>query len=119
MIDIDLRGLSKDLRHPIFFFGALKVFSLMLNYIKHTKIAFVHFPGSFLCLGRSVWTNDHLVKDCSRVTFPVIFDMDSYALLTKNYYLYQMAASIHHPAISRTIKIITRRSSEYSADGFE
>jgi hypothetical protein len=33
------------------------------------------FPSFFLSLGRHIWTNDHLVKDCSHVTFPVMFDI--------------------------------------------
>jgi hypothetical protein len=36
----------------------------------------------FLSLSRHVWTNDHMVKDCSRVTFPVMLDMVPYAFLT-------------------------------------
>jgi hypothetical protein len=41
------------------------------------------FPRFFLSLGRHVWTNDHMVKDGSRVTFPVTLDMAPYAFLTK------------------------------------
>jgi hypothetical protein len=37
----------------------------------------------FLGLGRQGWTNEHMVKDCSRITFPVMFDMVPYAFLTK------------------------------------
>jgi hypothetical protein len=42
-----------------------------------TQQNFVHsFPRFFfLSLGRHAWTNDHMVKDCSRVTFPVMLDM--------------------------------------------
>jgi hypothetical protein len=60
----------------------------------------------FLSLGRDVWTNDHMVKDCSCVTLPVMLDMDPCAFLAKNWYPYQLAAGISHPAIPRTIKII-------------
>jgi hypothetical protein len=66
----------------------------------------------FLSFGRQVSTNDHMVKDCSHVTFPVMLDMAPYAFLTKNWYLYQLAAGISHPAIPRTMKIITCGSSE-------
>jgi hypothetical protein len=36
----------------------------------------------FLSLGRHVWTNDHMVEDCSHFTFPVMLDMATYAFLT-------------------------------------
>jgi hypothetical protein len=65
------------------------------------------FPRFFLSLGRHVLTNDHMAKDCSSVTFPFMLDMAPYAFLTKNLHPYQLAAGISHPAISRTIKVIT------------
>jgi hypothetical protein len=37
----------------------------------------------FLSLGGHVWTNDHMVKVCSRVTFRVMLDMTPYTFLTK------------------------------------
>jgi hypothetical protein len=37
----------------------------------------------FVSLSRHVWTNDHMLKDCSRVTFPVMLDMALYLFLTK------------------------------------
>jgi hypothetical protein len=73
----------------------------------------------FLSLGHHVWTRDRMVKDYSRVTFPVMFDVAPCPFLTKNCSLYQLAGGISHPAVPRTIKVITWRSSEYSADGFE
>jgi hypothetical protein len=48
-----------------------------------------------------------MVKDCRRVTFPIMLDMAPYAFMTKNGYPYQLAAGISHPAIPRTIKVIT------------
>jgi hypothetical protein len=39
--------------------------------------------------------------------------------MTKNGYPYQLAAGISHPAIPRTIKVITWSFSEYSADEFD
>jgi hypothetical protein len=78
------------------------------------------FPRFFFwSLSRHVWTNDHMVKDCSRVTLPVILDMVPHAFLTKTWYPYQLVAATSHPAIPRTIKVITWRSAEYSADGFD
>jgi hypothetical protein len=55
-----------------------------------TQQNFIHsFPRFFfLSLGRQVSTNDHMVKDYSRVTFPVMLDMAPYAFLTKIWYLY-------------------------------
>jgi hypothetical protein len=47
-----------------------------------------------------------MVKDCSRVTFPVMLDMAPYVFLTKNRYPYQLAAGTSHPAILITIKVI-------------
>jgi hypothetical protein len=73
----------------------------------------------FLSLGRHAWTNDHMVKDCSRVTFPVMPDMVPYAFLTKNCSRYQSAVCISHPAIPRTMRVIISRSSEYSVGGFD
>jgi hypothetical protein len=73
----------------------------------------------FLSLGRHVGTNGHMVKDCTRVTFPVMFDMVPYAFLTKIWYPYQLGADISHLTIPRTTEVITWRSSEYSADGFD
>jgi hypothetical protein len=49
-----------------------------------------------------------MVKDCSRVPFPVMLDMALYAFLTKKWYPYQLAAGISHPAIPLTIKIANR-----------
>jgi hypothetical protein len=60
-----------------------------------------------------------MVKDCSRATFPVMLDMAPYAFLTKKCCPYISAAGISHPAIPRTIKLMTWRSSKYSADGFD
>jgi hypothetical protein len=37
----------------------------------------------FFSLGRNLWTNDHMVKYYSRVTFPVMLDMAPYAFLAK------------------------------------
>jgi hypothetical protein len=37
----------------------------------------------FLSLDRHVWINNFMVKDCNRVTFPIMFDMVPYAFLTK------------------------------------
>jgi hypothetical protein len=54
-----------------------------------------------------------MVKYCSRVAFPVILEMAPYAFLARNCYPYQLAAGISHPAIPRTMKIITCRFSEY------
>jgi hypothetical protein len=48
----------------------------------------------FLSLGRYVWENDHMVKDCCRVAFPVMLDMTPYAVQTENRSLYQLAAVI-------------------------
>jgi hypothetical protein len=48
-----------------------------------------------------------MVKDFSCVTFPVMLDMAPYTFLTKDWYLYQLAAGISHPAIPRTIKVMT------------
>jgi hypothetical protein len=48
-----------------------------------------------------------MVKDCSRVTFPVMLDMNPIAFLRKKGDPYQLAAAISHPAIPRTIKVIT------------
>jgi hypothetical protein len=50
----------------------------------------------FFSLGRHVWGNDHMVKDCTRVTFPVTFDMTRYAVQTENCYRYQLATVISH-----------------------
>jgi hypothetical protein len=74
-----------------------------------TKSNFIRsFPGFFfLSFGRNIWTNDHMVKDCGRVTFPVMLDMTSCALQTENRYSDQLAAVISHPAIPRRIKVIT------------
>jgi hypothetical protein len=58
-----------------------------------TKQDFIHlFPRFFFfsSLGRQGWTNDHMVKHCVRVTFPVMFDMVPYAFLTKDCYPYQL-----------------------------
>jgi hypothetical protein len=42
------------------------------------------FPRFFFFgLGRHAWTNDHMVKDCSRVTFPIMLNMAPYVLLAK------------------------------------
>jgi hypothetical protein len=82
------------------------LFNLMLNHLKHNIISLIHFLV-FLSLGRQVWTNDHMAKDCSRVTFPVTLDMVPYAFLTKTCSSYQLAAGISHPAVPRTIKVIT------------
>jgi hypothetical protein len=48
-----------------------------------------------------------MAKDCSHIAFPVMLDMAPYAFLTKHWSPYQLAAGISHPAIPRTIKIIT------------
>jgi hypothetical protein len=40
-----------------------------------------------------------MVKDCTRVTFPVMLDMAPYAFLAKDCYPYQLTAGISHPAI--------------------
>jgi hypothetical protein len=48
-----------------------------------------------------------MVKDCGRVTFPVMFDMAPRVFLTKNYDAYQLPAGISHPGIPITIKVIT------------
>jgi hypothetical protein len=73
----------------------------------------------FLSLGRHAWTHDHMLKVCSRATFPVMIDVAPYAFLTKSCYPCQLAADTSHSAIRRTIKIITWRSSEYSANWFD
>jgi hypothetical protein len=42
------------------------------------------FPGFFFwSLDRHVWTNDHMAKDCSRITFPVMLDMAPYVFWQK------------------------------------
>jgi hypothetical protein len=42
------------------------------------------FPRFFFSsLSRHVRTNNHMVKDCGRVTFPVMFDMAPYTFLAK------------------------------------
>jgi hypothetical protein len=42
------------------------------------------FPKPFfLSFGRQVWTNNHIVKDCSRITFSIMLDMAPYPFLTK------------------------------------
>jgi hypothetical protein len=79
----------------------------MLNHLKHIKISFIQFPGSsFLSLGHHVWTNVHLMKDCSHVTFPIMLDMAPYSFLTKNWCPYQLPAGISHPSVLRAIKVI-------------
>jgi hypothetical protein len=50
----------------------------------------------FLSLGRYVWGNDRMAKDYRRVAFPVMLDMTSCAVQTKNRYPYQLAAIISH-----------------------
>jgi hypothetical protein len=50
----------------------------------------------FLSLGRYVWGNDHMAKDCRRVDFPVMLDMTPYAVQTENRYPYQLTAVISH-----------------------
>jgi hypothetical protein len=50
----------------------------------------------FLSLGRYVWENDHMTKDCCRIAFPAMFDMTSYAVQTENCYPCQLAAVISH-----------------------
>jgi hypothetical protein len=37
----------------------------------------------FLSFGRHLWTNDDMMKDCSRLTFPVMPDMAPYVFLTE------------------------------------
>jgi hypothetical protein len=61
--------------------NASGLFNLILNHLKHNKISFAHFTGS--SFGCHVWTNNHMIKDCSRVSFPVILDMVPYVFLTK------------------------------------
>jgi hypothetical protein len=82
------------------------LFNLILNHLKHNRISLIHFLV-FLSLGRHVWTNDHMVIDCSRITFPVTHDMAPYAFLTKNCYPDQLATGISHLVILITIKVIT------------
>jgi hypothetical protein len=48
-----------------------------------------------------------MVKDRRRATFPVMPDMAPYDVVAKRYYPYQLAASISHPAIPKTIHVIT------------
>jgi hypothetical protein len=50
----------------------------------------------FLSLGRYVWGNDHMTKDCRRVAFPVMLDMTPYAVQAENRYPYQLSAVISH-----------------------
>jgi hypothetical protein len=47
-----------------------------------------------------------MMKDGSRVTFPVMLGMAPDAFLTKTWYPDQLASGISRPAIPRTIKII-------------
>jgi hypothetical protein len=56
------------------------------------QIVIRSFPRFFfLSLGRYVWGNNHMAKDCRRVAFPVMFDMTPYAVQTENRYHYQLA----------------------------
>jgi hypothetical protein len=48
-----------------------------------------------------------MVKEYGRVTFSTMLDMAPYASLTKIWYPYQLAPGISHPAIPRTIKVMT------------
>jgi hypothetical protein len=50
----------------------------------------------FFILGRYVWRNDHMAKDCRRVAFPVMLDMTPSAVQTESRYPYQFAAVIPH-----------------------
>jgi hypothetical protein len=40
--------------------------------------------------------NDHMAKDYRHAAFPVMFDMNPYAVQTENRYPYQLAAVISH-----------------------
>jgi hypothetical protein len=76
--------------------------------LPQTQQNFIHsFPRFFFfSLGRHVWINDHMVNDCSHVTFLVVFDMARYAFLTKNCCPYRLAAGISHPVIPGMIKVL-------------
>jgi hypothetical protein len=76
------------------------------------------FPMFFLSLDRCARTNNHMVKDCNRVIFPVVLDMIPCTFQTENRYPYQLTAVICHLAIPGMIRASTRRFSGYSADGF-
>jgi hypothetical protein len=55
----------------------------MLNHLKQQN-SIRSFPSFFLSLSRYLWTNDHMAKDYSRVTFPVRLDIVPYPFLAKN-----------------------------------
>jgi hypothetical protein len=61
----------------------------------------------FLPPGRSGWTTDYIVKDCSCVTFLVVLAMTGYVFKIENRYPYHWLRSFLTWAISRVIKVIT------------
>jgi hypothetical protein len=50
----------------------------------------------FLSVGRYIWGNDHMAKDCGRVAFPVILEMIPQPTQTEKCYPDQLAAVISH-----------------------
>jgi hypothetical protein len=50
------------------------------------QIFICSFPRFFfLSLGRYVWGNNHMAKDCRPVALPIMFDMTPYAVQTENH----------------------------------
>jgi hypothetical protein len=74
-----------------------RIIQLDAEPLQTQQIFILLFPRfRFLSLGRYLWGNNHLAKDCRRVTFQVMLNRTPYAVQTENRYPYQSAAALSH-----------------------